>query len=491
MPEPDPRIIRPEPFFNRRKELAALGRGWDDAPNGALAMVYGRRRLGKTYLLQRFFTEPADVKVRVAYYLASQSTPEGQRLEMAERVMDALSDPYTSVEDLGVSWMALLRYASRRARELGDRARVALVLDEFPYLVDKSPELPSIVQAWWDADGVHSPIYAVLCGSQLSAMASLGEETKPLYGRFNAGRHVVQPMAFDDVGCFYDGRPHYGAAEKLLMYGALGGTPRYHSMVRTDRPWDEQLVDLLFRPGCPLEDEVRFLLSSEQIRDVASYQAIFGAVASGKTKRGEIANATGIGDNRLSHPLNVLQELGWVVKEKPFGETSDSRSFYRVADPFLSFHHRFVSRLASAVQFSDPTAVFKRAVQPHIADYMGRFVFESVCSQWIRKRASSDLGLIPTGLGRWWTRDGQVEIDIVAPLETGETLFGECKWSVDALVDSDALTRLKANASRVPDPKWLADPRYVLFSVGGFTDRLRSIAKNDPRVTLVDGSMLF
>ncbi|CAN5620811.1 ATP-binding protein [soil metagenome] len=484
-------LLRPTPFYNREKELASLARGWNYLPKGAMAMVYGRRRLGKTYLLQRLFTEPAEVETRVVYYLASQSTDEVHRREMADRVLAALPDPFASIEELAVSWMALLRYASRRAREIKGEARVAIVLDEFPYLVEKTPELPSILQGWWDAEGLHSPIYAVLCGSQLSAMAALGEETKPLYGRFNAGRHLVQPMRYDDVGRFYEGQAHYGPAEKLKMYGALGGAPRYHAMVRPDRPWDEELVDLLFRPGGQLEDEARFLLSSEQIRDVATYQAVLGAVASGRTRRGAIANATGIGENGLSHPLNVLQELGWVAREKPYGEKGEGRALYRVADPFLSFHHRFVTRTASAVQFADPMAVFKRDVEPHFADYMGRHVFESVCAQWLWKRAATELGLMPTDLGRWWSRDGQTEIDLVAPLDGSGTLFGECKWSANAPVDTDVLVGLQRKVVKLPEPKWLKDPRYVLFSLGGFSERLRSIARNDPHVMLVDGSMLF
>ena len=454
-------------------------------------MVYGRRRLGKTYLLQRLFTEPSPERTKAVYYLASQSTSEIQRREFAELILTTFPDPLTTVDELAVSWMTLLRFVSKQARDLGDNARVAIILDEFPYLVEKTPELPSIVQAWWDTEGLHSPIYTVLCGSQLSAMAALGEATMPLHGRFNAGRHLIRPMSYYDVGCFYETQCQYSIPEKLQMYGALGGTPRYHAMVRASHAWDEQLVDLLFRPGCRLEDEVSYLLSSEQIRDVATYQAILGAIASGNTKRTDIANDTGIKENGLSHPLNVLQNLGWVAREKPYGEQSERRALYRIADPFLSFHHRFVTRTASAVQFSDPMAVFKRYVEPHISDYMGKTIFETVCAQWLQRRATTDLGLPLNDCGRWWSRDGQVEIDLVAPIDGGAMLFGECKWSVNTIVDVDTLAKLQGKVARVAEPKWLVDPHFILFSIGGFSDRLRSIAKSDSRVMLVDGSMLF
>jgi AAA+ ATPase superfamily predicted ATPase len=151
-------VIRPEPFYNRRHELAALSRVWQHRPNGSLAIVYGRRRLGKTFLLQRFFTEPDSRDIKVVYSLANQTTSEIQRLELAERLLSVLPDPLASARELAVSWNSLFRYASQQATKLGSEAKVALVLDEFPYLVDKSPELPSVLQSWWDMEGAHSPI---------------------------------------------------------------------------------------------------------------------------------------------------------------------------------------------------------------------------------------------------------------------------------------------------------------------------------------------
>jgi hypothetical protein len=143
-------LQRREPFFDRTAELAALRRGWDLRRAGGLAMVFGRRRLGKTYMLQRFFTENDDDGNTKAccYYLADQSTAEAQRQAFAERLLEAFPNSgYTSVE-IAVSWYVLLKFASARARDLGRHVRVGLVLDEFPYLVTQTKELPSILQSW-------------------------------------------------------------------------------------------------------------------------------------------------------------------------------------------------------------------------------------------------------------------------------------------------------------------------------------------------------
>lgn len=456
-------------------------------------MVYGRRRLGKTYLLQRFFTEVdgSGGAKECCYYLADQSTAEIQRLAFAERLLETFPESgYTPVE-IAVSWNALLRFASARARAAGRDARVGLVLDEFPYLVAQTKELPSILQSWWDTEGLHSPLYVVLCGSRLSAMAALGAETAPLYGRFNAGVLRIEPMRYDDVSAFYEGHAGYGTAQKLLLYGTLGGTPRYHAMVNPNRPWKEQIVDLLMRPGAPLETEPRFLLSSEQIRDPAPYNAILGAIAHGRTQYGQIQSATGVGGTVLASFLKTLIDLRWIRQERSYGESSDRRSIYRLADPFLSFWYRFVAPLASALQFDDPQSVFEARVAPHLDDYMGWSVFEEVCGQWLQRHAKSALGLTILALGRYWSRDGSNEIDLVADLSDGSRLFGECKWSARSKVGVDVYMSLRTKAARLPHAQWADGASYALFSVGGFTEELRSLAEADRSLHLVDGKMLY
>lgn len=179
-----PVLIGPEPFFDREEELHALERAWrHPAPAGQMALVYGRRRLGKTYLLQRF-AAGANAPKTACYYLAEQTTAPAQRMQLAHQLLDSLGDGMLAPADLAVSWQALLHYVCERWKR---PERIVLILDEFPYLVEQSPELPSIIQAWWDREGVHSRLMLVLCGSHLSIMRALGSQSSPLFGRFNAG----------------------------------------------------------------------------------------------------------------------------------------------------------------------------------------------------------------------------------------------------------------------------------------------------------------
>ncbi len=489
--------IKPDPFYNRTLELAALDRAWKrHGAGGQMLLLYGRRRLGKTFLLQRYLTVGAggnEPEKPHCYFLAEQSTAATQRLTLARQLVAALPAEGVDAEELAVSWNALLRHASQQARLRKKGAgRFALILDEFPYLIAQTPELPSILQAWWDREGVHSPLFVVLCGSQLSAMATLGQESAPLFGRFNAGIFHIGPLHYEDVACFYEGSRHYGVKEKLLMYGVFGGTPRYHALVDTSRPSAEEIVTLLMQPRAILENEVRFLLSSEQIRDPAPYNAILAAIAGGETKFNGIQQSIGAERGTLSFSLRTLLDLGWIRRELPFGEPSERRAIYRVADPFLTFWYRFVAPLASDLQFSDPAAVYAAHVAPRLADYMGWSVFEEICGQWLQRHAKQRLGLTVRQMAGYWSRDGRTEIDLVAELNHGAFLYGECKWRADSVTRLSDLSVLQAKVASLPEARWRNKPAYILFALGGFSPELLQLAAQPAeRIYLVRDTDMF
>ena len=464
------------PFYNRTNELAALERAWSRTlPGGQFALLYGRRRLGKTHLLQHFFGEKPH-----AYHLADQSTPALQRLSLAQTLLEALPDEGVAPEEIAQTWNTLLRFVSQSLRDRTER--FGLILDEFAYLIQQSPELPSILQSWWDREGLRLPILLVLCGSQLSTMRELGMQTAPLFGRFNAGIWRLEPLDYQDSALFYEDTT-YTTPEKLLLYGILGGTPRYHALLDPSQPLAEAICDLLLRPGAPLESEIQFLLGSEQIRDPAPYHATLTAIARGQTQAGQIANITGIEVSGLSYYLNRLLELDWIQRSRPFEERSDRRALWEIRDPFLTFWYRLVHPRQSALAFTPAETVWTGQLAPQLSVYMGQYVFEKICHQWLRKHGRGQLGMTILDAGRWWSRNGQIELDVVARLDSGGFLFGECKWAQAGPVGVDVYTSLVGKVMQLPEASWREHPRYVLFSGSGFTPELEALAA-DPTATL-------
>lgn len=481
-------IPRPEPFFNREEELYALERAWaHPSPGGQMALVYGRRRLGKTYLLQRFVAGDHTPKP-ACYYLAEQTTAPAQRLLLATQLLESLEQPGTlSAADLAVSWQALLHYVCAQWKR---PERFVLILDEFPYLVEQSPELLSTLQAWWDREGVHSRVVLILCGSQLSVMQAIDEHNSPLFGRFNAGILQTLPFRYHQTALFYTNSPRYGVTEKLMMYGILGGTPRYHALVDASQPMDTEVVNLLLRRGSPLQHEIDYLLGTQQIRDPAPYNAVLAAIASGETRYGRIQQLSATGKS-LGFYLHTLMELGWIHEELPFGEDSRRRLLYRVADPFLAFWYRFIAPYKSLLEFSDPAVVYEQRMKPYLPVYMGQ-VFEQICLQWLHTYAPAHFGVNAVQAGRYWSRDGRIEINIVADLSDGRRLFAECKWNPTRPIGLDVLVDLKAQVQAVPHLLQHKQPVYALFAIGGFSPELYAVARSTPEeVWLIDHTSLL
>jgi AAA+ ATPase superfamily predicted ATPase len=483
-----PSLFKSNPFYNRTAELKALDRAWTrHGEGGQMMLLYGRRRLGKTYLLQRYCTcgvTGTETLRPHSYYLAEQTTAMEQRNMLARQLLEAFPSDGVAEAEIAFSWQTLLRYVSQQIqhRSVAD-GRFILILDEFQYLIEQTPELASIIQAWWDREGIHVPLMVVLCGSHLSTMTALGHENAPLFGRFNAGIFRLEPLSYEDAAAFYRNSPQYSITDIFLMYGILGGTPRYHALVDPNQPFAEEIVTLLLQPRALLENEVRFLLGSEQIRDPAPYNAVLSAIANGETQFGPIQNRIGVERGTLSFYLRTLQELGWIYREFPFEERSERRALYRIADPFLSFWYRFVAPLSSALQFSDPQQVYEKRIVPLLSEHMGRSVFEDICRQWLFRHATEHLGFTLQKIGRYWSRDGNLEIDLIAELDNNRFLFAECKWCADSVVRLTDYSHLKAKVMTLPETRWRNQPIYLLFSVGGFSHELHQMA-SDPEESL-------
>jgi len=147
------------------------------------------------------------------------------------------------------------------------------------------------------------------------------------------------------------------------------------------------------------------------------------------------------------------------------------RALYRVADPFMTFWYRFVAPLASSLQFSDPTSVYAAQVAPRLSEYIGWSVFEEICGQWLQRNAQQRLGLNVRQMARYWSRDGRTEIDLMAELDDGTFLFGECKWRSESVTRLNDLSVLQAKVASLPEARWRNKLRYILFALGGFFSR--------------------
>jgi len=340
------------PFVGRRRELAVL-QELADSGKPELFVLYGRRRVGKTELLQRLCEGR-----RSAYFLAAQ-VREKDNLRTFQKVLeDALGDPLVASLTFP-DWGVALTYAAERAGS----ERLVLVLDEFPYLCEANPGLPSLVQRFWDLRGKHSSLMLVLCGSQVSFMEKeVLAERSPLFGR-RTGQRRLEPLAPSESLEFFR---RWKREEALLAYGIVGGMPAYLGRFDERASLEENLMREVLRPEGYLFDEVHYLLHTE-LTNPSTYSSILAAVARGAERVGDVALAVGVDSPTANKYLHVLRELRLVSREVPLTDPDPLRSrrgVYRIADRFVAFHFRHVQPHLSLIQGGRGARVLEEHLRP-------------------------------------------------------------------------------------------------------------------------------
>ncbi len=379
-------------------------------------------------------------------------------------------------------WDTVFAYLGQQARQ----ERLLVILDEFPYLCEAAPELPSVIQRFWDLEGQHSRLFLVLCGSQLGFMERevLGERS-PLYGR-RTGQLRLQPLDYREAGQFFAG---YGWRDRLLAYGMLGGMPAYLQRFEPKRSLRENLLQEMLSAQGYLYEEPRFLLRME-LRDVRVYASILGAIASGCTRLNEIAQWVGVAAHAVSKYLSVLQELGLIARAVPFLARAPQRSKqgrYHILDFFLRFWYRFVYPHATLIEAGQGELVYERFIRPQLDRYMG-WIFEEVARAYMECYATAELKLPPVvRTGREWA--GDFDLDLMAEHADGSWTIGECKWT-RRVVGEEVLRELQSRWERLGRRQRLPEQvRYFIFSSGGFS--LGLLQHREEAVRLVDLADLF
>src|SRR4029079_2960073 len=341
-------------FLGRDREIQVLDE-LSESGKPELYVLYGRRRVGKTELLQQFCRTR-----RAVYFLAAQVREKDNLRAFRDALIDGIDDPLAASVEFP-DWSAALTFAAERAKD----ERLIVVLDEFPYLCETSKGLPSQIQRFWDTKGKSSSLMLVLCGSQVSFMErEVLAERSPLFGRRTAQRRL-EPLAPAETLPFF---PRWSMQDRVRAYAILGGMPAYLRRFDDAKPLLENVVRECFRPEGYLFDEVQFLLRSE-LSNPATYNSILAAIARGSSKVGDIALEVGVDSTTPNKYLTTLRELSLVEREVPLTDPDPLRSrrgTYRVADRFLAFHFRHIQPHAGLVHCGRGTRVLEQFVEPDL-----------------------------------------------------------------------------------------------------------------------------
>lgn len=407
-------------FVDREKETARLQQLLrSDSPS--FVIIRGRRRIGKSTLIGKVLTE------KDIYYEADRTDPVNQMAGLSSMVAHVFPGFDDAVYK---DWRALLVAINHRVTE-----KITLCLDEFPYLAEGTPSLPSVIQGLLDSKTDKLKYNLILCGSSQQMMYNLShDESSPLYGRTDADfgmkaiavNYLQEALGLDAQTC-------------IEHYSVWGGVPRYWKLAESsttlrEAVWTHVLSDM----GALYEEPQR--LFRDDMKDIVKTSTIMSVVGSGVNRLSEIASRLGEPATNLSRPMAKLIDLGYLEKEVPFGESAKSskKSLYRIADPFLHFYNKFVVPNKSFIELRRDVpvaAAFERDFPGHVG-----YWWEHICRNAV---SGNEIDGVAYGMcRRWWgkitvmndegkSESKDIELDMVAEsLDHSTILIGECKWTM-------------------------------------------------------------
>ena len=459
-------------FVGRDREIKKLNTLYQDE-GFQFVVIYGRRRVGKTMLINEFLKGK-----RSAYYMAVEGTAKENLTGISKTLLtEGVSDFYMPEFS---DFESLLLYIDHLCKNSDGQERLVIAIDEFPYLAASYPAISSMLQSHIDQCWKNSNLFLILCGSSMSFMEEqvLGYKS-PLYGRRTA-QFKLHPFSYFEAKEMLS---EFSTEEQAVLYGVTGGIPEYLSRIRSNQSMDDNIKELFFDESGRLFDEPGNLLKQE-LQDPSSYHSIITAIAGGASRLNEIATKTGLASSGCSAQIQSLITLGIIKKETPLTEGIKSRkTLYTLEDFMFLFWYRFVRPNLSGIMRGIGETIYEVSVKPQISHFMG-YIFEEICKQYLYLPQIYMTLPFPAGeFARWWRNNPkkkrQEEIDLMA--ENGlEAIFGECKWR-NELADVDILETLQERSGLFHYQK----QSYMIFSKTGFTEKLKLREKEEENVRLI------
>ena len=456
-------------FAGRQKELLFLEKKYNSQQSEML-VIYGRRRIGKTELLKHFAKD-----LKHVFYSAIETLDKNQLDLFSKAILKGSSlEKYLSTFP---SWDEAFNFLGEQAAS----ERMLLIIDEFPYMVNGNPSIPSVLQNIWDLKLKNSKLMVVLCGSAMAFMEKeLLSVKNPLYGR-QTGNYKLEELSVYETAELLG---ELDFKEVIEYYGVFGGIPHYLTQIDQKKSFYDNVKDIALERGSILFNEVELLLRQE-LREVMMYYTVIQAIALGSTTLNEIEQKSMIERTKLTYYLNALIDLGIIQKEFPITmsvkEISKSRKgLYYLKDSFFRFYFTYMFPYMSELIDAGCDHIIEKVIKPDLNRFMG-VVFEKVSIQYLAKLKHQ--GIAPfhfLKIGRWWEK-GE-EVDIVAFDSEKNLLLCECKWTT-GLTKKNIIHKMENLSGQImPESQsvW-----YFIFSKSGFENEVYEYSKLNKQIGLV------
>jgi AAA+ ATPase superfamily predicted ATPase len=433
-------------FLNRKAEVSLIERLYVEG-KPKLILLYGKRRIGKTELLNEFTRSH-----RALYIVARQETYEGQLKKMSAEIAEFFDDDVLKHSPFQ-NYDALFIYLAQK--------EIPILIDEFPYLVEANRALPSILQEYWDRYFSKKKTFLVLCGSSITMMESLLGYKSPLYGR-RTEQILLEPLKFREACEFF---PKLKPEDKILTYAVLGGTPAYLLEFDYEKPLLENIRGRILQKNTYLYQDTMFVLQQE-LTEPRVYYSIINSIAKGNTKLGNIINDTGLEKGTITKYLSVLRELQIIERRIPVTEKnpdSSKKGIYLLKDNYFKFWFRFVFENNKYIEQDRQEKLIEDKIKPLLNNFVG-FAYEEIALEYLK----IDPQFSDYIFGRWWNKEEEIDI-LGLDNSRNRIIFGEVKWR--DLSEKDARQVLNRLVEKSVNVKWgnIPEKKFLLIGkkVGG------------------------
>ena len=440
-------------FIGREYELKELNEEYNKG-NFALSVIYGRRRVGKTYLIKEF------LKDKKGYYFVALESNALINLSLLSIAVYEACGNLKGLPDF-LDFESAFRYLFEYTKE----NRIVFVIDEYPYLAQTAEYISSLLQKLIDEYRDNSKLFLILCGSSMSFMENQVLAYKsPLYGR-RTSQLKISPFNYLDAAKFVES---YSYKEKAIVYGLTGGIAEYLTFFNDNVELKTNIINNFLKTSGRLFEEATNLLKQE-LRQPKTYNDILFAIAGGASKLNEIATKLNMQTGGLTYYINSLVELGIVEKKTPVLDRKNKRPVYVIKDTMFRFWYYFVQKNMNLINMELGEMVYDKQVKTRLNEYMGS-VFEKITIEYFEQRLrKGKLNFIPTDYGNWWGNDKirkkESEIDLLAYDENNNYLFAEVKWK-NKKADEIVLNELIEKSMNFG----CLDRHYWLISLSGFEE---------------------
>ena len=443
-----------ELFFGRKENIKAISKFFNSDKDAA-ALIYGRRRVGKTELIKHCLKE---INTTSIYYECKETSEPNNIKSLSEIIAETFGLPPLAFD----SFESTLAFLYKQAAE----KELILVIDEYPYIRKVVNGLDSIIQTFIDNNKSTSKLKLILCGSYVETMKSLLSEENPLFGRFDL---VINLKAMDyyESSLFYR---DFSVEDKVRLYSVFGGIPYYNRRIDSSKTVKQNIIDLIASPDSRFENEVQMHLKSEISKMQNAYE-VFEALAKGFVRFKDILSQSQVSSSpTLADVLEKLINMDIVLKESPINdENNKKKTGYYISDQLTLFYFKYIYRNLSRLAVMDSEVFYDKFIEADFEEHYVPKAFKQICKQFlIRKNRSGDLSDSFEKIGKYWYDDPENhkngEFDVVTENDNSY-IFYEAKFRDDKLN-----TSLLWNEIQQINRTGLSCTKYGFFSKSGYKE---------------------